>query len=767
MANFPDVKKLPWVEEGALESAAQQAIATQTSNQMATWQQKAAQGSTAAQKNVQYYSPGGKGYQDAFNQAAIRASGAKAKELGVTVQYLLTNPNIAGDPAALEAAKTPQDFVSEKQTGFQTFGATPPAQPEADLTFVKDPKTGLELQMTQEAATKKIAQGWTPIAGPSAPTGAPGEKAAGQLLAPSDLAEGTGLTETDIARTTGVNIYRRDLAKEQAKLGDWTRTQGTPKTDDDWLAFHDYVYEGRMPEAGAAPSGDIQAEDTAPGQSAADAMATVDTGDAAIDEFQEYTNGLFTGIEAELNKLYKGLQEAKATEAEAAQKKLDTAQEGFETAQDFDPQAEFLAEMDRLKFQENWDLLSSTMIDIAKVKESMGLGIAQEGQRGGPMSLGTRRQNAIQEKGIAQVGALTAIAEVYQGNMNLARDVAKQSTDFLADYYDNQVAKYETLMDFAKDDVLRLEDQEKEYLNLQITMAENKKAQLEEDKDKITDLLLNNPEVAQKAGITFADSYEEAISKFSKAAATMPNPSNIETNWNDDGSITTYNKVTQEVTTTQVEAGTLGVPESAMTGDMDGLYCGQWADRQYEQGSLAPTKMGDEFTDKAKWVDTYGTKGVNGLSVGDLIITNENREGESTGHAAVVIGIDGDTLTLAESNFGKSMAVTTGRKMKITNPKIYGYMEGSLTSNWGDVQEAEPPTSDDKATNIELKDSIDAALLENNAFGEDGKLSWEKYLWAYQSWIANGKTDKAFFALYPTPIYLDDDNIEEFNNRIK
>lgn len=67
-------------------------------------------------------------------------------------------------------------------------------------------------------------------------------------LSPTALLSGTPLTEKDIARTTGINIYRRDLQAEQNKIGEFIQSYGkAPKTPDDWLAFHDYVYEGKEP----------------------------------------------------------------------------------------------------------------------------------------------------------------------------------------------------------------------------------------------------------------------------------------------------------------------------------------------------------------------------------------------------------------------------------------------------------------------------------------------------------------------------------------
>ena len=70
-------------------------------------------------------------------------------------------------------------------------------------------------------------------------------------LSPSMLLQGTQLKEEDIARTTGTNIYKRDLAAEQAKIGEFVKMMGNPGTGKDaetyWKKFHDFVYEGKQP----------------------------------------------------------------------------------------------------------------------------------------------------------------------------------------------------------------------------------------------------------------------------------------------------------------------------------------------------------------------------------------------------------------------------------------------------------------------------------------------------------------------------------------
>ena len=147
--------------------------------------------------------------------------------LGTKPQYAtgLTKPAILGS----------QGEVLQKFAPAPTSDVPQPAQA---------PQTG-------EQPTASAAQ-------PAQPTIAQPSASKFQPLAPADLLKGTNLKETDLARTNGVNVYKRDLQAEQGAIDDYIKLTGKmPKSNEDWLSFHDFAYEGKTPQSDKenAPTG--------------------------------------------------------------------------------------------------------------------------------------------------------------------------------------------------------------------------------------------------------------------------------------------------------------------------------------------------------------------------------------------------------------------------------------------------------------------------------------------------------------------------------
>ena len=65
----------------------------------------------------------------------------------------------------------------------------------------------------------------------------------------------------------------------------------------------------------------------------------------------------------------------------------------------------------------------------------------------------------------------------------------------------------------SENKVISLKADEKEAVNNQMIMLQNEITQMEANKDKILELMLNYPEAIIKGKVTITDSYEDAISK--------------------------------------------------------------------------------------------------------------------------------------------------------------------------------------------------------------------------------------------------------------
>nr|AKH46393.1 hypothetical protein [uncultured marine virus] len=87
-----------------------------------------------------------------------------------------------------------------------------------------------------------------------------------------------------------------------------------------------------------------------------------------------------------------------------------------------------------------------------------------------------------------------------------------------------------------------------------------------------------------------------------------------------------------------------------------------------------PFTGGDGIEFKRKTVEKYGSTDMNGVKVGDCILTDEG----TYGHAAVVVAVEGDTLFLDEANFykdeDKKGIITVGRPIKKDSSHMIGYV---------------------------------------------------------------------------------------------
>jgi len=64
--------------------------------------------------------------------------------------------------------------------------------------------------------------------------------------------------ESDLARTTGNEVYRRDVAKEQAALKEYGARYGSmPKTPEDWKKLNDIAYKGNTASNGLPVNGQV------------------------------------------------------------------------------------------------------------------------------------------------------------------------------------------------------------------------------------------------------------------------------------------------------------------------------------------------------------------------------------------------------------------------------------------------------------------------------------------------------------------------------
>jgi len=169
--------------------------------------------------------------------------------------------------------------------------------------------------------------------------------------------------------------------------------------------------------------------------------------------------------------------------------------------------------LEDLEMTKKQEALTGIMADIAKEKEVMQLGVSQEGQRIAPMSIIGRRQRVVEERGLARIGALTAMAEVAQNDIDMAWQKAEFFMDAINADKDNQIRAYEKLLDLSESRIVTLKQDEKDYINNQIATIRDERDRLETNKNNIMNLIIENPLAAQKGKVSLTDTPEQAVAK--------------------------------------------------------------------------------------------------------------------------------------------------------------------------------------------------------------------------------------------------------------
>ncbi len=159
------------------------------------------------------------------------------------------------------------------------------------------------------------------------------------------------------------------------------------------------------------------------------------------------------------------------------------------------------------------DALASINAQINTEKASLNMGQLEEGQRIAPLTIIGRRQSLLEQRAAARIGALSAQASLVAGQLEGAKFMADIAISEMNKAKDDKIDAYTTLLNLNERGLVRLENKEKDAINLQMAELKAQAKVISDNKDAIFDLMQNNPEASTKAGVTFLDTAEEALLK--------------------------------------------------------------------------------------------------------------------------------------------------------------------------------------------------------------------------------------------------------------
>ena len=180
------------------------------------------------------------------------------------------------------------------------------------------------------------------------------------------------------------------------------------------------------------------------------------------------------------------------------------------------------AEREKYEIKQKIDKLAEIKIKMANLQGSLELGLQDIDDQLAPMSMITRRQSRLQKQAQAQIMTLAAIAGVYQEDINMFNQMIDQSITVLQADRKEQIGALETLINLSNEKVITLTKDEKSITEAQIDMLHAESERFNNEAEELRELIREYPEISAKAGISMADTIDEAMDKFSQYANDNP-----------------------------------------------------------------------------------------------------------------------------------------------------------------------------------------------------------------------------------------------------
>lgn len=342
--------------------------------------------------------------------------------------------------------------------------------------------------------------------------------------------------------------------------------------------------------------------------------------------------------------------------------------------------------------------------DIVKYSQMMRDDLDAEASQPGLLSISTGRQNAIKENYTSKIAIAQAAQSAIDGNFNLAFDIMDRGASAIErltsdriNFINSVQTLYGTKENTAISEVLRLTREEKEGLDNAVKDAETKLANIQKNKETIMEIMQTNPIIANKAGLSLTDTPEQITEKLNKFYVANPQytPENqsyikqIREKYFDAGitlndSLNTVisklktSKLYQEDTASNFELTTDSngnqIIFNPATGNISdgslltpGTVGGQCGDYVHKIVDGVPA-LGNTYVEKMARANVS----TNQWKIGDVLIQKTSMP---YGHVSVVTAVNGNQVTVTESNWNLDEKVGT-RTLAMGDKSVTGVYRG-------------------------------------------------------------------------------------------
>lgn len=359
--------------------------------------------------------------------------------------------------------------------------------------------------------------------------------------------------------------------------------------------------------------------------------------------------------------------------------------------------------------------LTNDIVNYSKLmREELDTAAAQPGLA----SISNARQNAIKENYTSKIAIAQAAQSAIDGNFNLAFDIMDKGataierlTNDRINFINSVKAIFSSKENLAISNVNRLTTEESKLLDEAVKDAETKLANIQKNKETIMEIMNTNPIIANKAGLSLTDTPEQITEKLNKFYVANPQYTpdnqavikNAMEKYPDAGITLADNLVSvqskiQRSRIYQDEIGsTVSTPGSTSGYTSGGLldtgsWGGQCGDYVHKIVDGVPA-LGNTYEEKMARANVSTGQ----WKVGDVLIQKTRLP---YGHVSVVTAVNGDQVTVTESNWNMDEKVGT-RVLKMGDKSVSGVYRGGKMKAF-----ASTPTTPSNPAALQWAESI-------------------------------------------------------------
>lgn len=334
--------------------------------------------------------------------------------------------------------------------------------------------------------------------------------------------------------------------------------------------------------------------------------------------------------------------------------------------------------------------------DIISYSKMFSEEMAQAELGGGLSSVASNRKNQVIENYTSKIAIAQAANSAIDGNFNLASDILEKGASNINQLTTNRINFINSVQSLfssketdSRNKILSLTSEQSKLLDQARTDAETKLSNIQKNKDTIMELMKTNPIVVNKAGITLTDTPEQLSKKLNDFYVANPQftPDNqavikkamekyYDAGISSSDSLETIqgkiknsriyqNEVISNANKIDDVTGTNNLLTPGTIGGQCGDYVHKIVDNVPALGDLYEEKMAKANVSTNQW------------QIGDVLIQKTRMP---YGHVSVVTGVNGNQVTITESNWNLDEKVGT-RTLTMGDPSVSGVYRGGTLKN--------------------------------------------------------------------------------------